>query len=193
MLVPENVAPVSTPNESSSSRNESAITIGTTRGTDDNQIDKTVFAGEAVWRIESIVEVYRTGKVKKSQAVVQISQVLAAESDRNEQLKLEALERYSTTLDGIEAHSTELNRHGTRIASLSYGKGKDSDEAGKQSRRHEEPDRNNAEAPRANEVDDFLDRISKKNEQGIMGRNEGNLRRESGDESEQGSDDGTGE
>jgi hypothetical protein len=77
-----------------------------------------------------------------------------------------------------------LNRHGTRIASLSYGKGKDSDEAGKRSRRHEEPDRDNAEAPLANEVNDFLDRISKENEQGIMGGNEGNLGRELGDESD---------
>ena len=79
--------------------------------------------------MESLVEAYRTGKVKKSQAIVQISQVLAAESGGSEQLKLDALERYSSTLDGIETRAAQSNKHGARIASLSYGKGKD--ESGK--------------------------------------------------------------
>ena len=192
MLVPENVTPASTANESTSNGVGGTITTGTTQRTDDNQAVENVFAGEAVRKIESFIEAYRTGMVKKSQAVVQISQVLAAESGGSEQLKLDALERYSSTLDGIETRAAESNKHGARlgVASLSHRKGKD--ESDKRGQRHEESDRNNAGVSRAIDVDDFLDRISKGNEPGVGG-NDRNVGRESGDESDPGSDDGTGE
>ena len=190
MILSENVASISTPNDNTSSGVESSGTVGTTRGTNDSQTDESIFAGEAVRRIETFVEAYRTGKVKKSQAIVQISKVLEAESGGSEQLKLDALERYTSTLDGIDARAAESNKHGEQITRASHGKGKD--ELNKRGRGHEESDRDIARVSQTIDVNDFLDRLSKGNEPGVEG-NDGNHGRESGDESNPESEDAMGE
>ena len=125
MILSENAASISTPNDNTSSRVESSSTVEMTRGMNDSQTGESIFAGEAVQRIETFVEAYRTRKVKKSQAIVQISKVHEAELGGNKQLKLDALERYASILDGINAHAAESNKHGERIIRIFHGKRKD--------------------------------------------------------------------
>ena len=178
----------STPIEGTSSGAASTIATGATQQPDENQTVENLFAGEVVQKIQTIIESYRTSKVRKSQAVVQIAQLLAAESSGSEHLKIDALERYSSTLDAIEARAAETNKHGARVTDSALRKGKE--DSPKRSRRHEEPDRDNAGTTRAIDVDDFLNGFSKGNEQRMGGNDLGG---ESGNESDAGSENGVGE
>ena len=74
----------STPIEGTSSGAASTIATGATQQPDENQTVENLFAGEVVQKIQTIIESYRTSKVRKSQAVVQIAQLLAAESSGSE-------------------------------------------------------------------------------------------------------------
>jgi hypothetical protein len=127
--------------EGSSSRITDSITTGTTQRSGDSQDIETVFAGEIVRQIEALVESFRTGKAKKSHTFYKISQILAEESSGDEQLKSDALDRYSTTLDGIEAQIAKLNEHGLRLTSPVLGKQKE--DLGKGSQRYEPADGSN--------------------------------------------------
>jgi hypothetical protein len=146
--------------ETSSSRasETTAGTSGTTQQTNIGQDNEPTFAEEAVKQIEPIIESFRTGKVKKSQATYQIGQVLAAEPTGNEQLKSDALEQYANTLDRIESIITSVNQHGTRVTT---GIERRNEESNKRSRGHAELDRNNTHEQREDDVDNFLTRLSK--------------------------------
>src|ERR1700678_1164650 len=102
--------PSSSTGEGSSSRPSDSITLGTTQQSgEDRDIDNSSFAGEAVQRIEAILESFRTNGIKKTQAVFKISQILASEPSGSEQLKSETLDRYVSTLDSIEALASQSN------------------------------------------------------------------------------------
>ena len=101
-----------------------SITPATTQQSGELQTEGNVtFAGQAVEQIQAFVESFRTGKIRKSQAIFKIGQVLAAESG-DEQLKSDALEQYSSTLDGIEALSVKSHEHGERLVNPLLGKRK---------------------------------------------------------------------
>jgi hypothetical protein len=117
-----------TPVDSSSSRDFSSITADTTQRSgelEEESSNQTSFAGEVVEQIEDIVESFRTGKTKKAESISRISQLLADEPTGNEQLKSDSLERYVSTLNGIEAVAAQSDRHGMRITSSTLGKRKD--------------------------------------------------------------------
>jgi hypothetical protein len=63
-------------------------------------------------------------KATKSQTIYKISQILAAESTGDEQLKLDSLDRYASTLDRIEALAAKSNERGLRFTSPILGKRK---------------------------------------------------------------------
>ena len=85
---------------------------------------------------------FRVGKIKKSQAIFQIGQILAAEPTGDDELKSNSLDRYAATLDGIEALAAELSRHGNQITDKHHGKQKSG--SNRRSHGHEEPHRNHA-------------------------------------------------
>jgi hypothetical protein len=99
-----------------------SVTTGTTQQTGETQINENTFAGETVRQIETVVESFRTGKAKKSQSIFKIGQILAAESKGDDQLKSDSLERYTITLDGIEAHAAQSDKHGTEYTNTVLGK-----------------------------------------------------------------------
>ena len=152
----------STPVDSSSSRDFSSITADTTQRSGEEQPNETIFAGETVQQIETLVESFRTGKTKKSQTIIKISQILANEPTGNEQLKSDALERYVSTLDGIEALATQSDRHGTHVTSSMLGKRRDGSDGRDQ--RLEEPNRSNPTVTQSTDVDNFLQRLSEGND-----------------------------
>lgn len=81
-----------------------SATPATTQQSGESQAEGvTTFAGQTVEQIEALVESFRTGKLKKSQTVFKISQILAAEPTGDEQLKADSLEQYASILDRIEA------------------------------------------------------------------------------------------
>ena len=138
-----------------------ADSAGSTRNTAGSQLGdhEPSFAREAVKRIEPIIDSFRAEKVKKSQAIFQIGQILAAESIGDERLKSDALEQYAGTLDRIEALVTSANEHGTRVAGPMHERRVG--ETGKRSRGFAEFDRHNAVEPPENDVDGFLAKLSK--------------------------------
>jgi hypothetical protein len=161
------VASSSTPIESSSSGNPDSVTTGTTQQTGETQINEDTFAGETVRQIETVVESFRTGKAKKSQSIFKIGQILAAESKGDDQLKADSLERYTITLDGIEAHAAQSDKHGTEYTNTVLGKRKDEVSLG--NRGLEESDGNNAGNSQETDVNEFLARISEGNEPEMEG------------------------
>jgi hypothetical protein len=89
------------------------------------QTEETNFAGETVRQIETLVESFRSGKTRKSDVIYRIGQILADEPTGNEQLKSDSLERYTSTLDGIEALAAQSDRHGMQVTASALGKRKD--------------------------------------------------------------------
>ena len=72
-----------------------STTLATTQQSGESQAKgNAAFGGQAVEQIQALVESFRTGKIKKSQAIFKIGQILSAESG-DEQLKSDALEQYS--------------------------------------------------------------------------------------------------
>jgi hypothetical protein len=126
------------------------------------------------------VETFRTGKVKKPQAIFKIGQILAGDPGGDERLKSESLDRYASTLDGIEAQAAQSDQHGIHLTSPLLGKRKDG--SGDGSRRHEQLDRRNPGDGEHVDVDGFLEGISKDD------LPENDVGKESGDESEYSSD-----
>jgi hypothetical protein len=159
---------------------------GTSQHTETEQSEPSTFAGETVRQIEGIIDSFRTGKIKKSQAIFQIGQILASEPTGNEELKAESLDRYVTTLDGIEALAAQSVKHGLQVTDPLLGKRKEQPDSG--DRRHAEPEGNLASNARTNEVDNFLASISRENEQeeNMLG---GGHEDDSDQESEAGADD----
>ena len=132
-------------------------TLATTQQSGELQTEGNVtFAGQAVEQIQAFIESFRTGKIKKSQAIFKIGQVLATESG-DEQLKSDALEQYSSTLDGIEALTAKSHEHGNRFVDPLLGKRKNGSGGGGE--RHEAPDGDNAGTTHSIDVDDFLNGI----------------------------------
>src|ERR1700679_906062 len=119
----------------SSSGNPESIITGTTQGTGDLQANED-FAGETVHQIEAMVESFRTGKTKKSQAVFKIGQILATDPRGNDELKSDSIDRYASTLDGIEAQAAQSDKHGANFTNPILGKRKDEPNRGSQ--RHDE-------------------------------------------------------
>ena len=152
------VAPTSSMGKRSSNRIPDSITPGTTQQTEENQEVGNSFAREAVGQIETLVESFRTGKTKKSQTIFKIGQILAAESTEDEQLKSDALDQYTSTLDRIETISAQSNERGMRVTSPVLGKRKD--DLGKGNQPHETLDRNISRISHAIAIDDFIDRVS---------------------------------
>jgi hypothetical protein len=149
-----------TPVESSSSRDLSSITADTAQrsGELEEQTSQTPFAGEIVQQIEALVESFRTGKTRKSETICRIGQILADEPTGNEQLKSDSLERYVSTLDGIEAIAAQSNRHGMHIATSTLGKRKDGLSDG--NRRSSELEGHIPTGDEPTDVDDFIQRLS---------------------------------
>ena len=100
---------ISTPIASTSSGVADSDTVGLIQQTVEDvlEIPTITFAGEIVHQIKAIVESFRVGKIKKSQAIFQIGQILAAEPTGDDKLKSNSLDRYAATLDGIEALTAE--------------------------------------------------------------------------------------
>jgi hypothetical protein len=148
--------------ESSSSTEPtgSSATVDASQQSGEVSTSESTFAGEAVRQIEAVVESYRIGKAKKSESIYRIGQVLANQPG-DEQLKSDSLERYASTLDGIEAIAAQSDRHGLHVTASALGKRKDT--VGDGDRRSEEPDGNLPTATQSNEVDDFLQRLSEGN------------------------------
>ena len=149
----------------------SSISAGTTQRSAESQNAESTFAGEAVKQIETLVESFRTGKVKKSQAIIKIGQILATEPG-DEQLKSDSLDRYVSTLDGIEALATQANEHGIRITNPTI-LGKRKDDSDTRNQRPETSDRGNSRNPVTVDVDEFLEGISKENELELGGGSPG--------------------
>jgi hypothetical protein len=124
-----------------------------------DQTSESPFAGEIVRQIEATVETFRTGKVRKSQAIYKIGQLLASGPNGDEDIKSDSLDRYSVTLDGIEALAARANEHGQRVSCTVLGKRKE--ESGRGGGRHEEIDGDNPREPRDDEIDNFLEGIPK--------------------------------
>ena len=115
---PKSSGSTATPNTGSNRPTASRDTTNTTSSnqpTVESQEHELTFAGEAVKQIEPIIELFRTDKIKKSQAILRIGQILAAEPTGNEHLKSSALEQYAATLDRIEALTASANKHGTQV------------------------------------------------------------------------------
>jgi hypothetical protein len=176
-----------TPADSSSSRDFSSITAETSQRSGEEQLDQTVFAAEAVEQIEALVESFRTGKAKKPQTIFEIGQILAAAQNGSDKLKSDSLERYASTLDGIEAIASQSDRHGTHVTGSVLGKRQNGSEQG--DKRPEESDRNNPTLAQQDDVDDFLQRLSEGNDMEDNGSAFGG---NSGDDDGDGSDDDSG-
>ena len=121
---------ISTPVASTLSGVEDSITVGMIQQVSDDQSSNTIFAGEAIQQIEAIVELFRTRKVKKLQAIFQISQILEAEPTGSDELKSNSLECYAVTLDGIKALTAASSQHGQQVTESLLGKQKISPERG---------------------------------------------------------------
>ena len=115
---------VSSEAEGSSSRTPLAdtVTIGTSQRSAGDQATEDSFANEAVRQIEVLVESFRTGGIKKEQAIYKIGQILAAEPKGNDELKSESLARYISTLDGIETVASRSNERGRHLTESALGK-----------------------------------------------------------------------
>ena len=183
-LAPSNVVSGRTSN----SENTTDVTGTTQHAIVSQGSNEPTFAGEAVRRIEPIIEPFRGGRLKKSQAIYQISRILAGEPAGSEQLKTDALEQYASTLDRIESLADSANEHGTRVAGPMHEK--QVGNSGKRYRGLTELDRGDADEPQENNVNDFLARLSKGLEPGVEQGEPGDG---SGDESEQEPDDEPGE
>ena len=125
------------------------------------------FAREAVRQIKPIIELFRTDKIKKSQAIYRIGQVLAAEPTGNERLKSDALEQYAGTLDRIESLAASADKHGARVTITGPMHERRVGGPGKRSREHAEFDRHIADEPEENDVNGFLAKLSKGLEPGV--------------------------
>ena len=144
--------------EGSSNPSESLVT-GTTQRSGEIQDIETPFAGEAVGQIEALVESFRTGKIKKSQSILKIGQIIAGESTGDEHIKSDSLDRYLATLDGIEALSIKSNERGQRFADPVLEKRTEG--SGEGGQRHEAVVGDNAEPSQPIDVNDFLEGIPK--------------------------------
>ena len=126
----------------------------TQRSGEDELFIEVNFAGEIVKQIESLVESFRTGKIKKPQTIFKIGQILAADERGDEQLKSDSLDQYASTLDSIEALANQSNQHGDQFSNPILRKRKD--DAGRGSQRHEESHRDNSNVTNPIDVDELL-------------------------------------
>ena len=152
---------VSTPIESSSSRDLSSVTADATQQSGDEQVERFTFAEEAVRQIEVLVESFRTGKTKKPQTIYKIGQILANESGGSEQHRSDSLDGYASTLDSIEALSAQSDRHGAYLSGSALGKRKDS--SGDGDRRSEQPNGGDTAVPPSG-IDNFIHKLSEEQE-----------------------------
>jgi hypothetical protein len=90
-----------------------SLTTGPTQRSIEEPTEEGLFAGETVRHIETIVESFRTNKIKKSQAIYKIGRALASEPTGDDELKSDSLERYAATLNGIEALASQSVKHGS--------------------------------------------------------------------------------
>ena len=127
-----------------------------------------------------MVESFRTGKIKKLQAIFKIGQILATDERGDEQLKSDSFDRYASTLNSVEALANQSNQHGDQFSNPILRKRKDN--AGGGSQQHEESHRDNSNVTNPIDVDEFLEGISKENELDLGG-NTGPPGDESGNES----------
>ena len=158
----ESTQPLSSSGEGSSITSPDTVTFGTTEHSGGSQSIEDSFANEAVQQIEVLVESFRTGGIKKTQAIYKIGQILAAEPKGNDELKSESLARYASILDGIETITSRSNECGQRLTDSALGKRKD--ESDRRDQGHGESDRDNAEAPKAIDVEEFFQGLHKGNE-----------------------------
>jgi hypothetical protein len=154
-----NTDPSSSTGEGSSSRLSDPVTLETTQHSGEIPDTEVIFAGEVVRQIEAVVESFRTGGIKKTQAIVKISGILDADPTGNEQLKSESLDRYVSTLNGIEALAAQSNERGLRYTNTALGKRKEGSSGGGE--RHEESNGDNAGASNEIDIDDFIEGLSK--------------------------------
>jgi hypothetical protein len=187
MVNNENSATTPAPVASTSGTTETA-SVGSNQRSETGTVEELAFRGETVRQIETIIEAFRAGRAKKAQSIVQIDQILTAESGGNMQLKSGALEQYSSTLDRIEFLATKSNQHGDRLTGVAAGKRKENDERG--GGRPAEPDRNTSNDVRTDGVDAFLNELAKGKRSADDGADEGS---ESGGESGDESDTGVGD
>ena len=129
---PSQVVPALETGESSSHTGISdSNTAGKAQQSGESQDEgANTFAGQVVKQIEALVESFRTGKIKTAQTIFRISQILTTESAGDDQLKSDSLERYATTLDGIEALAAQANKHGKHFINPLLGKRKDGPSGG---------------------------------------------------------------
>ena len=167
---------------------ESVIT-GTTQPSNESQSEGNVFAGAAVGHIETIIDSFRTGRANKSEAMYRIGQILTAEPSGTERQKVETYDRYTDTLDGIEALAAQSARHGLQITSPLLGKRKEGSDQG--GRGHAGVDGNPATNAQEKDVNEFLDNICRENQRRTDEERESG--EESDDENKLGSESGTGE
>jgi hypothetical protein len=107
---------------SSNTRTSDSVVTGTTQQSGEPQSTESSFAGSAVEQIEALVESFRTKGITKLQTIFKIGQIIAGERDGDEQLKSDSLERYASTLNGIEALSAKSDEHGLRFTDPILGK-----------------------------------------------------------------------
>ena len=145
---------------SSSSRDPESVTVGTTQQSGESQEEEITFARQTVEQIEALVESFRTGKSSKPQAIFKIGQILAGEQIGDERSKLDSLERYASTLDSIETHLARSVKHGERFIDPVLGKRKEV--TADADKRHESFDGNTAGVTNPVDVNDFIERLFKK-------------------------------
>jgi hypothetical protein len=133
------------------------VTESTQQSGESRDVDGS-FAGQAVEQIEALVESFRTKGIPKSQAIFKIGQIIAGQPGGDEKLKSDSLERYASTLDGIEALSAKSVEHGQRFTNPVLGKRKDDDEGGREG--HAEPVGNHAGIANQDDVNDFFEGLS---------------------------------
>jgi hypothetical protein len=177
----------STSGEGSSSGDVSSVAIDTTQRSGGERAEETTFAGEAVRQIESLVESFRTGKAKKLQTIFEIRQILANEPSGSNQGKSDSLDRYASTLDGIEALSAQSDRHGAYLSGSALGKRKVT--SGDGGGRSEESHGSDPAIPPPS-LDDFVQRLSEEHD---LDQGSNATDNESGDDGQQESDDESGE
>ena len=184
----ESTQPLSSSGEGSSITSPDTVTFGTTEHSGGSQSIEDSFANEAVQQIEVLVESFRTGGIKKTQAIYKIGQILAAEPKGNDELKSESLARYASILDGIETITSRSNERGQRLTDSALGKRKD--ESDRRDQGHGEPDRDNAEASKAIDIEEFFQGLQKGNRP-LLGEHDSEER--SDDENEKESNNGLNE